>query len=694
MGTFTRTTEQIEEIHNTVGDPSTNQGFTDTIGEQVIPKYTGIVYKASGGNSAVDNMIAGIPTASVLGDFVSCESGTIFERIASNGVLADFDPKGEVYAEDFGASPSLTAPQGTEVAKVLSSLNRRIIYNGGQHKITSFIDKIVATSGQTNFSITHNYGGSLTTMSRNLETLWAYSTAGGQVSGEYTFTDANNFTIQTPATASELYIVATTEIAFNHGIDMRNGATFLLEGDGAACPRFDSDAETGALGSGRIECIAGDDNQTGPLILGNQCEYNSIIARDFMTTAISIGRPNINAAYNMQIKKFTVLNSNSRPANLGVEWGGAWPQSNSNYVEQFLVKGSQLRKFRCVGQNNKAESCDFLTTSQICEIYGIIRGQGNEFFNVYDEIGTGGKSPDTIVEFGSPDETPENYSTGNTFETGLLATSVTAGSRVKNWTGGVNNYIGSGRIGGNFAGSYSKVSSRNFFENPEFLLAPDGHPYQVTSNRVSAVSVVATDTLGYNAGEGIFPSLGRNSVKVEQNGITINGPVFYYAQNAATGPSNSANNGQTFFPVEYFRGKLVSIGMWVYVTGTQVALDAATVKLIPSFGAGNEKVTEVDKWTFITASSFLKHDATAPTTLSCSLNVVNFTGNVYFSNVQITVGELPNPQGEESPLLTKGGNMHGDIYHGEGTGQVLVDTVTGAKLRLTVANGVTAWVAP
>lgn len=37
--TFTRPGAQIEEIHNTVSDPSTNQAFTDAIGKEVIPKY-------------------------------------------------------------------------------------------------------------------------------------------------------------------------------------------------------------------------------------------------------------------------------------------------------------------------------------------------------------------------------------------------------------------------------------------------------------------------------------------------------------------------------------------------------------------------------------------------------------------------------------------------------------------------------
>ena len=585
-------------------------------------------------------------------------------------------------AEFYWSSPDNSPSINVLCAKAAISSGKRVIYNHGDHEITSLVDQITATENQTAFVISHNQGGSLTTISRNLVTLWQYSNAGGQESGEYTFSDLNNFTIQTPATAGQVFIVATTELAFQNGVDMKNGSRLVLKTFGATCPRFD-----GPLGSGVVNCVSGDGWQTGPLVLGDQSPYEAVIATNFMTTGVSLGRPNVNGAYNLQIGKLAVFNEAATPGNLGVEFGGGWPQSNSNNIEQLLVKGAHKRKWRCSGQNNKAENCDVLTSSLNTDVYAIIKGQGNKFLNVYDEIGTGGASPDTIVEFGSSDESPGSYSCGNIFEIGLLATSKAAGNRIKDWTG-ANTFKGSPRIGGNFAGCFSPERSRNLFENPEFLSVSGEEPFCVTSNRPASFSVVDTDSLGYFAGEGVFPSLGRKSMKIVQDGTTINGPVFYYAQDADVGPSNTPNNGKSFFPVEYFRGKLVSIGMWVFVIGSQSALDAATISLTPSFGAGNERVTEVYKWTFITASSFMGSDVVPPSTLSASLSVVNFSGNVYCSNVQIYVGELPNLQGQEAALLTKGGNILGDLYSPKGVGVIQEDTTNGNKYRIEVINGV------
>lgn len=89
---FTRTGPEIEAIHNTVTDPSTNQAFINAIGEIVTPKYTDIVYKASGGNSAIDNMIDGIPISSASGD-VCLTNGTLWKRVSVSNpsVISDFE---------------------------------------------------------------------------------------------------------------------------------------------------------------------------------------------------------------------------------------------------------------------------------------------------------------------------------------------------------------------------------------------------------------------------------------------------------------------------------------------------------------------------------------------------------------------------------------------------------------------------
>lgn len=58
--------------------------------EATIPDYTDIVYKASGGNSAVENMIAGIPSRGGVGDFVST-GGTTWVITSDTTSIAIYD---------------------------------------------------------------------------------------------------------------------------------------------------------------------------------------------------------------------------------------------------------------------------------------------------------------------------------------------------------------------------------------------------------------------------------------------------------------------------------------------------------------------------------------------------------------------------------------------------------------------------
>ncbi|CAM0106897.1 tail fiber protein [Vibrio phage 166E36-1] len=64
--------------------------------------YTGITYKASGGKSAVDNMILGIPVTASVGDKVKT-GGTNWKRISNtNNDISDFKALTKVYVSDFG----------------------------------------------------------------------------------------------------------------------------------------------------------------------------------------------------------------------------------------------------------------------------------------------------------------------------------------------------------------------------------------------------------------------------------------------------------------------------------------------------------------------------------------------------------------------------------------------------------------
>lgn len=163
--TFTRTGEQIEEIHNTVDDPKSNTQFSDDIrtiageyrglwpdtggsankgdtyqtqvsgtgtgnyftaiqsttvdpvGDNVnwrsdvsvesLPQYTGIVYKASGENSPFDNMVVGFPTSATEGDIVSTGLGSWKITSLSTNVPLDSGlyalPLNGLWVDDFGA---------------------------------------------------------------------------------------------------------------------------------------------------------------------------------------------------------------------------------------------------------------------------------------------------------------------------------------------------------------------------------------------------------------------------------------------------------------------------------------------------------------------------------------------------------------------------------------------------------------
>ncbi len=67
-----------------------------------ISNYTDIVYKDSGGNSAVENMIAGNPVASKVGDACTCYNGTRFTRVSDTASdITDFECLNEGFVGDF-----------------------------------------------------------------------------------------------------------------------------------------------------------------------------------------------------------------------------------------------------------------------------------------------------------------------------------------------------------------------------------------------------------------------------------------------------------------------------------------------------------------------------------------------------------------------------------------------------------------
>lgn len=87
---------------DSVENPQILEGVKGVIAKDA-SNYTDIVYKASGGNSSVDSMIA----SAEVGENCTCEHGSRFKRISSvNGSIDDFDAFGVLFAEDFGVKPS------------------------------------------------------------------------------------------------------------------------------------------------------------------------------------------------------------------------------------------------------------------------------------------------------------------------------------------------------------------------------------------------------------------------------------------------------------------------------------------------------------------------------------------------------------------------------------------------------------
>ncbi|CAH9013015.1 hypothetical protein VP277E431_P0066 [Vibrio phage 277E43-1] len=87
-------------------DPSSDNewALVNALTSESLSLYTNTTYKASGGNSAVENMVAGNPISINVGSTCQCENGTIFLRAGNaTGGLSDFDAINHINVKDFGA---------------------------------------------------------------------------------------------------------------------------------------------------------------------------------------------------------------------------------------------------------------------------------------------------------------------------------------------------------------------------------------------------------------------------------------------------------------------------------------------------------------------------------------------------------------------------------------------------------------
>ncbi|AKU42647.1 hypothetical protein [Vibrio phage H188] len=77
------------------GSVATGHDVSEQITTTTLASYTDIVYKASGGNSAVQNMIAGITIAASVGDICTAD-GSLYQRVSIGGNLDDFELLGSL----------------------------------------------------------------------------------------------------------------------------------------------------------------------------------------------------------------------------------------------------------------------------------------------------------------------------------------------------------------------------------------------------------------------------------------------------------------------------------------------------------------------------------------------------------------------------------------------------------------------
>ncbi|AUR83663.1 pectin lyase fold/virulence factor [Vibrio phage 1.038.O._10N.286.51.C2] len=102
--------------------------------------YTDIVYKASGGNSAVENMISGIPVAININQTCQCENGTIFKRIGnSSGTIDDYTSISGIKAQDFGADPTGAKDSTQALRDAFSAGGNIYLGSSGVYSITDQI---------------------------------------------------------------------------------------------------------------------------------------------------------------------------------------------------------------------------------------------------------------------------------------------------------------------------------------------------------------------------------------------------------------------------------------------------------------------------------------------------------------------------------------------------------------------------
>lgn len=137
----TPTGQYFTALQNTTVNPvSDDVNWREVVSIATLPNYTDIVYKASGGNSAIENMIAGIPLVAGLGSVVRTEAGT-WKIVNTSGIPLDSGlyaiPLTGLFISDFGFSSGNAATENTDawndlVSKITDSNAVTVKFTGGE----------------------------------------------------------------------------------------------------------------------------------------------------------------------------------------------------------------------------------------------------------------------------------------------------------------------------------------------------------------------------------------------------------------------------------------------------------------------------------------------------------------------------------------------------------------------------------
>jgi hypothetical protein len=119
--------EDASAVLTPLGSVKLEQGGVATgheVGEEIttttLSSYADVTYKASGTNSAVENMLSGIPLRSSIGDYCNA-AGTLFRHNSGDGTdLSHYTVVGDIFADSFGATPDFSESNVTDSWQALT----------------------------------------------------------------------------------------------------------------------------------------------------------------------------------------------------------------------------------------------------------------------------------------------------------------------------------------------------------------------------------------------------------------------------------------------------------------------------------------------------------------------------------------------------------------------------------------------